>query len=219
MFDLQHQLPLCRILYSSATAISRPKAIAPFVRLGLWRSHDGSPASDIPSSIPFNSFKEFNDTIIGQKSTDLSHSALARMELIARELHTSGLSASRTLALTGAGFHVEHVIPPDRLLLEYDQLVHVWTKMVVFMHDTEKNLRKFAATLPGGGDDYARCSKSIKVLKMQFWGAHQKVFKAMMVATKISHLIKRAKEIYANNGCAVIALWSTGQAGKKKKKN
>ena len=34
--SMQLALPSCRILYSSATGMSRPKAIAPFMRLGLW---------------------------------------------------------------------------------------------------------------------------------------------------------------------------------------
>jgi hypothetical protein len=75
--QMQLRVPNCRILYSSATGMSRPKAIAPFMRLGLW--NDG-PAET--STTPFTSFHDFMAVISpGRESQSV---AMGRMEIVAR---------------------------------------------------------------------------------------------------------------------------------------
>lgn len=46
----------------------------------------------------------------------------------------------------------------------------------------------------------------------QFWGAHQRFFKYLCIASKVSHVVKVAKEAIADGKCAVIGLQSTGEA-------
>lgn len=46
----------------------------------------------------------------------------------------------------------------------------------------------------------------------QFWTAHQRYFKYLCIAAKVSHAVKVAKEAVADGKCAVIGLQSTGEA-------
>lgn len=46
----------------------------------------------------------------------------------------------------------------------------------------------------------------------QFWTAHQRYFKYVCIAAKVSHAVKVAKEAIADGNCAVIGLQSTGEA-------
>lgn len=46
----------------------------------------------------------------------------------------------------------------------------------------------------------------------QFWAAHQRFFKYLCIASKVSHAVKVAKQAIADGKCAVIGLQSTGEA-------
>lgn len=46
----------------------------------------------------------------------------------------------------------------------------------------------------------------------QFWGAHQRFFKYLCIASKVSHAVKVAEQAIADGKCAVIGLQSTGEA-------
>lgn len=46
----------------------------------------------------------------------------------------------------------------------------------------------------------------------QFWAAHQRFFKYMCIASKVSYAVKVAQQAVTNDKCVVIGLQSTGQA-------
>lgn len=46
----------------------------------------------------------------------------------------------------------------------------------------------------------------------QFWAAHQRYFKYLCIASKVSHAVKVAKQAIEDGKCAVIGLQSTGEA-------
>lgn len=46
----------------------------------------------------------------------------------------------------------------------------------------------------------------------QFWGAHQRFFKYLCIATKVKHAVKAAENAIADEKCVVIGLQSTGEA-------
>lgn len=46
----------------------------------------------------------------------------------------------------------------------------------------------------------------------QFWGAHQRYFKYLCIASKVDHAVKVAKKAVEDGKCVVIGLQSTGEA-------
>lgn len=46
----------------------------------------------------------------------------------------------------------------------------------------------------------------------QFWGAHQRFFKYMCIASKVSYAVQVARQAVKDGKCAVIGLQSTGEA-------
>lgn len=46
----------------------------------------------------------------------------------------------------------------------------------------------------------------------QFFSSHQRFFKYLCIAAKVSHAVKVAKDAVADGKCAVIGLQSTGEA-------
>lgn len=46
----------------------------------------------------------------------------------------------------------------------------------------------------------------------QFWGAHQRFFKYLCIASKVSYTVKVAKDAVKDGKCVVIGLQSTGEA-------
>ena len=198
--QMQLQVPSCRILYSSATGMSRPKAIAPFMRLGLW--NDG-PAET--STTPFTSFHDFMDVISpGRESQSV---AMGRMEVVARELSTDGIYVSRSLAFNDTEFATKYVDIPIESKNGYDEATKFWTRLVIYLETTINTLFKHDPEGDSGASD------SKKYLNAIVWGCHQRFFKSMMLSTKMSYLTKRAIELYENEGFApVIALWSTAES-------
>lgn len=51
-----------------------------------------------------------------------------------------------------------------------------------------------------------------KTMWAQFWSAHQRFFKYLCIATKVSHAVKVAKQAVEDGKCVVIGLQSTGEA-------
>jgi hypothetical protein len=56
-------------------------------------------------------------------------------------------------------------------------------------------------------------TKEGKAIMSQFWGAHQRFFRQMLLSAKVPLLAKMANEAVENNMCVVIGLQSTGEAG------
>lgn len=46
----------------------------------------------------------------------------------------------------------------------------------------------------------------------QFWGAHQRFFKYLCIASKVKYAVEAAHEAIKNGKCVVIGLQSTGEA-------
>lgn len=54
--------------------------------------------------------------------------------------------------------------------------------------------------------------KAVGTMWAQFWGAHQRYFKYLCIASKVSYAVKVAKKAVNDGKCAVIGLQSTGEA-------
>jgi len=167
--DLQVLLPQCRVLYCSATGMSRPNAVAPFLRIGWWS--DGS-KSEV--STPFPTFQEFANQISGAKgsasTSDMSSAAMGRMEMAARELAKETM-LSRTLALEDAAFAVIAVNVDAAHQLMYDRACVFFSKLINFFSATFATMKKYDSDRV----DHTRTKKAMRVLNMQMWGAHQKL--------------------------------------------
>lgn len=70
-----------------------------------------------------------------------------------------------------------------------------------------RNCFSEAATLLG--DEYSRLEK---MMWAQFWSAHQRFFKYLCIASKVSHAVELAKRSVKDGKCVVIGLQSTGEA-------
>jgi hypothetical protein len=187
--------------------MSSPNAVAPFLRIGWWGTGQGEEICT-----PFATFSEFAEQISGSASSstnDMSAAAMGRMEMAARELAKETM-LSRTLALENAAFEVISVNVGENHQRMYDRATSFWTKLIKFFDATFATMKAFDFDLGGAVVDQARTKKSMRVLTMQMWGAHQKFFKSLMVSTKIPYLIQRAKDLNASGKAVVLAMWSTG---------
>lgn len=54
--------------------------------------------------------------------------------------------------------------------------------------------------------------KKSGTIMAQFWGAHQRFFKYLCIASKVKHAVEAAKKAVEEGKCAVIGLQSTGEA-------
>lgn len=62
-------------------------------------------------------------------------------------------------------------------------------------------------------DDTVKGNKALKnMMWSQFYSSHQRFFKYLCIASKVSHAVKVAKQAVAEGNCAVIGLQSTGEA-------
>lgn len=65
-------------------------------------------------------------------------------------------------------------------------------------------------TLLGDEDKSTRIIKN--TMWAQFWSAHQRFFKYLCIASKVSHAVDVAKKAVEDGKCVVIGLQSTGEA-------
>jgi hypothetical protein len=120
------------------------------------------------------------------------------MEILAMEMKFRGMFICRQLSFKGSSFKIEEVKFSSSFIRVYDKSVKLWVQFVesfteVFhLLKVDLNMRKTIWT--------------------QFWAAHQRFFKLLIIAAKVKHTIKLAKKSVKNGKCAVIALQSTGEA-------
>lgn len=54
--------------------------------------------------------------------------------------------------------------------------------------------------------------KGRSMMWAQFWAAHQRYFKYLCIASKVTHTVELAKQAIKDGKCVVIGLQSTGEA-------
>ena len=187
VWKLQHELRQARFIYSSATSVSRPSALAPFSRLGLWSTGD-APELD---THPFSSFDDFFKLMVGEKKkiNESSQRVMDRTEMVVRETANAGHLIARNLSFANTSFALKQIAIEDNVIEAYDKATTFWGKLLKFKIYALATLKKHDPD----DNDSAEVRKGKTVLTMQFWAAHQRFFKAMMVATKTPYLIRRAK--------------------------
>ena len=138
------------------------------------------------------SFEEFLATLEG--------GGLGSLELFSMGLKATGTYLCRTLSYTGAEFELAAVPLTGALGTMYDRASEFWIMMKGVLGEVDAGL--------------GLKTKSKQRFKMaQFWGAHQRFFRQMLLCAKVPALAKAAADAVMNHDLAVvIGLQSTGEA-------
>lgn len=138
----------------------------------------------------FGSFEDFYKTV--------DRRGVGAMELVAMDMKQRGMYIARQLSFKGVTFEIQEISLTDEFVKMYDDCVDLWNYA----------REKFQIALRVMTDDNkTKCS-----VMRQFWSAHQRFFKYLCIAAKVSAIVKRTKEELKNGNTVVIGLQSTGEA-------
>jgi len=125
----------------------------------------------------------------------LNKSGLGSMELFAMGLKATGAYVCRCLSYQGAEFELATVQLTPQMRAMYDKSTLFWN----LLHRVFKASSPKASTMA------------------QFWGAHQRFYRQMILAAKVPALAKMAVQaVTKDNMAVVIGLQSTGEANTSK---
>ena len=113
------------------------------------------------------------------------------LELAAMSLKASGSYFARTLSYHGAEFQLSRVRVAHRFIAMYDRSTMFWTMLYRLM-----------SILSAKGSNW----------RAQYWSAHQRFFRSMMVAAKVPYTAQLTRDAIAHGFSVVIGLQSTGEA-------
>uniref|UniRef100_A0A4W5N5W0 Protein strawberry notch homolog 2 n=1 Tax=Hucho hucho TaxID=62062 RepID=A0A4W5N5W0_9TELE len=120
VLDLQHKLPLARVVYASATGASEPKNMIYMSRLGIWG--EGTP------------FKTFDDFLHA-----IEKRGVGAMEIVAMDMKVSGMYIARQLSFSGVSFRIEEIGLDDDFKLVYNKAAKLWAEaLAVFMRAADE---------------------------------------------------------------------------------
>ncbi|KAK9727917.1 C-terminal domain on Strawberry notch [Popillia japonica] len=138
-------------------------------------------------------FTEFNDFI-----SAVEKRGVGAMEIVAMDMKLRGMYIARQLSFHGVAFKIEEVpLSPDFVKV-YDASVRLWVEAMQKFHE--------AAELIDAE------SRMRKTMWGQFWSSHQRFFKYLCIAAKVTHAVATAHEAIKCGKCVVIGLQSTGEA-------
>nr|XP_022905904.1 protein strawberry notch isoform X2 [Onthophagus taurus] len=138
-------------------------------------------------------FPDFNDFI-----SAVEKRGVGAMEIVAMDMKLRGMYIARQLSFHGVAFKIEEVpLSPDFVRI-YDASVKLWVEAMQKFHE--------AAELIDAE------SRMRKTMWGQFWSSHQRFFKYLCIAAKVSHAVGTAHEAIKCGKCVVIGLQSTGEA-------
>ena len=140
----------------------------------------------------FDSFPEFLGT--------LDKAGLGSLELFSMGLKACGAYACRTLSYSGAEFDLASVPLAGPMATMYDRSAQFWQMLQNVFLEAE------------AGQGLTAKSKG-RMKWAQYWSAHQRFFRQMLLSAKVPELAKIAADAVANKDMAVvIGLQSTGEA-------
>ena len=210
--DIQARLPRARVVYASATAATEPNHVGYCCRLGLWRREagdDDDELDDAPTgqTAPFESFLDFLAAVRGSNAT-------AMMEATAMALKKEGALLSRSLSFADCSFELIDGVMEASSEQVFDNAAELWSELhraITFLSETEQLRSDFKGVDSDDDDDMEGPTKEAK-LWSAFWGAHQRFFKELCVATKVPAVVQQTKLALAAGKCVVIGLLGTGEA-------
>ena len=203
--ELQDALPDARIVYCSATGASEPRNMSYMVRLGLWgKGHSAFP-----------SFKAFLEAVQGYDSEKRggSTSKIVTLEMVAMDMKAQGVYVCRTLSFNGAEFETVDVPLDDSIAAQYSQAVNLWKKLFHEFQNAETRAEEAMASVSdgSGGMELFRRKRTMATWRA-FWGTHQRFFRHMCLAAKVTAAVKMSQDAVKDGKCVVIGLQSTGEA-------
>ena len=221
VMSLQEQLPKARVVYCSATGASSVRNMAYMTRLGLWGT-----------GTQFASFNDFDKAI--------ERSGYGGMELVALDMKQRGCYLSRTLSYKDATFETVELELGEADRRMYNDCASFWQVLCLlwlyyayygyllwlyYAHYGCILTMAWVATSPCSLQTMLECfTHAIEQLALlpgwkapphamsQFWGAHQRFFKQMCMAIKVSAVVRIAQRARAEGKCVVIGLQTTGEA-------
>ena len=236
VLKLQTALPRARVVYCSATGASEPKHLGYMDRLGLWGGSD-TPFGD------FDDFRRAVESRgVGMMELVAMHlkqrGALVSRALsfksctfeLVNDVMTPSLCGVLVYCLRGDGVvagpgrvDAGRVQRPPRASTPsnarrhmervYDRSVEVW--------DLLRQCLAEGLELGVVNDPFKKPDAPVRrgtpngVLWRYFWGAHQRFFKDLCVASKVPAALQVARQSLKDNKCVVIGLQSTGEASTK----
>jgi len=141
---------------------------------------------------PFRTLPEFTGFV--------GESGVTAMEVVALDLKWQGIFVARQLSFDGATFEIREVTLDEKLVETYDRSVGLWVKILKYVKWSKRVLSK----------------KRDKYSMTLYWGAHQRFFKYLCIASKIDETVRIAKEAIKAGKSVVIGLQSTGEAQSNK---
>tara|TARA_B110000858_G_scaffold8484_1_gene9064 strand:+ start:870 stop:4238 length:3369 start_codon:yes stop_codon:yes gene_type:complete len=192
---LQNDCPRARVVYCSATGASSLQNMAYMERLGLWGA-----------GTAFTDFGAFNKAIGGG-------GGVGAMELVALDLKRRGMYICRQLSFSAATFDTKMIdLTPSQEKM-YDGAASFWSEMLCAFHYAVNEVLhvKDVKGPPHPKTGRPQTHPSSHILG-QYWGAHQRFFRALCMAIKVPELIETAKAALAADKCVVIGLQTTGEA-------
>lgn len=189
VIDLQDPAsnPDYRVVYSSATGATDVRNMAYMTRLGLWGKGTSFPGG----------FQEFLQ--------EIEQGGVGAMEMVSRDMKALGMYLSGSISFG--------VCPNSGKAVEYRERIHKLTPQQREMYDHaarawQEVLKDIDAALEvTGGGNRARA-----VALNKFWGDHQRFFRQVICAFKVSSVIDEAKEALSNDKSVVISLVGTGES-------
>ena len=155
-------------------------------RLGLWGN-----------GTQFEDFQDFLDQI--------TKHGFAAMELLAMDMKRRGVYVARQLSFDKATFATKHISMSDDDIVVYNQAVELWKfakECFTVIDDTLS---------PKSNKKLAKKSGPLARMWSMFWAAHQRFFKYLTIAAKISECVSIVEEAKREGMCCVIGLQSTGK--------
>jgi hypothetical protein len=120
------------------------------------------------------------------------------MEIVAMDMKLRGMYIARQLSFTGVSFRIDEVELSDKLRHVYNESVKLWVEL---LHKFNEAAELISAE-----------KKMRKTMWGQFWSSHQRFFKYLCIASKVSHVCRVASDVIKMGKCVVIGLQSTGEA-------
>ncbi|XP_052850859.1 protein strawberry notch homolog 1 [Drosophila gunungcola] len=123
---------------------------------------------------------------------------IGAMEIVAMDMKLRGTYIARQLSFKDVSFRIEEVAMPKEFRKSYNLAAELWAEI-------NKKFQKACRLM---------CieNRVQKIITCQFWCAHQRFFKNLCIASKVSHVVKMTRHSTRSGKAVVIGLQSTGES-------
>ncbi|KAJ7378733.1 Protein strawberry notch 1 [Desmophyllum pertusum] len=142
---------------------------------------------------PGTPFREFSDFIQA-----VERRGVGAMEIVAMDMKLRGMYMTRQLSFAGVTFDIRELPLTKEFIDMYDASVNLWI-------EAREKFEKAADLMEAD-------SRVKKTIWGQFWSAHQRFFKYLCIASKVSRVVSISKDAISDGKCVIVGLQSTGEA-------